>query len=300
MPDQCSHTGFPHGGCTANFRHVCQPFCGGGRGVLNQVQGDRDVVIAFASRSIRLSQRRYCTTRQEMLAAVVMCTHFRSYIRGAQFTLCTDHSSLRWLQKFWNSDGMLAPPAMSSQLVVPDREHQDLIRRFACHLGVSRTAYRLLDRIYWPGLHQECPLISGLRCSLFGPEVSLPTAGSHGTCRGGPPMGLGGDGSSGHVSYDPKAQLVRPGHGGLFLSMERGLLLLMHFFSKLFAGSECRLSFLVHIVGWTGLACDPEKILAVRNWHAPSSVKGVHQFVGFIGYYRQFRTLRVYRSRWWP
>ena len=37
-----------------------------------------------------------------------MCTHFRSYLSGAQFTLRTDHRSLRWLQKFRNSDGMLA------------------------------------------------------------------------------------------------------------------------------------------------------------------------------------------------
>ena len=37
-----------------------------------------------------------------------MCTHFRSYLRGAQFTLRTDHSSLRWLQKFRYEDGMLA------------------------------------------------------------------------------------------------------------------------------------------------------------------------------------------------
>ena len=78
------------------------------RGVLNQIQGDREVVIAYASRSLRLSQRQYCTTRREMLAAVVMCTHFRSYLRGAQFTLRTDHCSLRWLQKFCNGDGMLA------------------------------------------------------------------------------------------------------------------------------------------------------------------------------------------------
>ena len=76
-------------------------------GVLNQIQGDREVVIVYASRSLRLSQRRYCTTRREMLAAVDMCTHFRSYLRGAQFTLRTDHSSLRWLQKFCNGDGML-------------------------------------------------------------------------------------------------------------------------------------------------------------------------------------------------
>ena len=77
-------------------------------GVLNQVQGDREVVIAYASRSLHLYQRWYCTMRREMLAAVVMCTHFRSYLRNAQFTLRTDHSSLRWLHKFRNSDGMLA------------------------------------------------------------------------------------------------------------------------------------------------------------------------------------------------
>ena len=71
------------------------------------LQDDREVVIAYASRSLRLSQRRYCTTRWEMLAALVMCTHFRSYLRGAQFTLRTDHSALRWLQKFRNEDGML-------------------------------------------------------------------------------------------------------------------------------------------------------------------------------------------------
>ena len=69
-------------------------------GVLGQIQNEEEVVIAYASRS-RISQRRYCTTRQEMLAAVVMCTDFRSYLRGSQFTL-------RWLQKFKNEDGMLA------------------------------------------------------------------------------------------------------------------------------------------------------------------------------------------------
>ena len=53
-------------------------------GVLSQLLKEGEVVIAYASRSLRLSQRRYCTTRREMLAAVVMCTHFRSYLRGEQ------------------------------------------------------------------------------------------------------------------------------------------------------------------------------------------------------------------------
>ena len=46
--------------------------------------------------------------------------------------------------------------------------------------------------------------------------------------------------------------------------------------------------FLGHIVGRTGLACDPAKLSAVRNWHAPDKVKAVRQFVGFVGYYRRF------------
>ena len=46
--------------------------------------------------------------------------------------------------------------------------------------------------------------------------------------------------------------------------------------------------FLGHIVGWTGLACDPAKLSAVQNWHAPDKVKAVRQFVGFVGYYRRF------------
>ena len=66
-------------------------------GVLSQLQKEGEVVIAYDSHSLRLSQRRYCTTRREMLAAVVMCTHFRSYLRGEQFTLRTDHRMLaRW------------------------------------------------------------------------------------------------------------------------------------------------------------------------------------------------------------
>ena len=39
--------------------------------------------------------------------------------------------------------------------------------------------------------------------------------------------------------------------------------------------------FLGHIVGRTGLAYDPAKLSAVRNWHAPDKVKAVRQFVGW-------------------
>ena len=51
---------------------------------------------------------------------------------------------------------------------------------------------------------------------------------------------------------------------------------------------QTEVAFLGHIVARTSLACDTENISAVRNWHAPGSVKQVRQFVDFIGYYRRF------------
>ena len=50
---------------------------------------------------------------------------------------------------------------------------------------------------------------------------------------------------------------------------------------------QTEVAFIGHIVGRTGLACDPEKLSAVWNWHKPNRVKAVRQFVGFVGYYRR-------------
>ena len=76
-------------------------------GVLSQIQNDVECVIAYCSRALRPSQRKYCTTKREMLAAVSMCIQFRSYLRGARFTLRTDHKSLVWLHHFKDSEGMM-------------------------------------------------------------------------------------------------------------------------------------------------------------------------------------------------
>ena len=42
------------------------------------------------------------------LAAVAMCIQFRSYLRGARFTLRTDHKSLVWLHRFKDTEGMMS------------------------------------------------------------------------------------------------------------------------------------------------------------------------------------------------
>ena len=45
-------------------------------GVLSQIQNDQERVVAYCSRALRPSQKRYCTTKREMLAAVAMCIQF--------------------------------------------------------------------------------------------------------------------------------------------------------------------------------------------------------------------------------
>ena len=74
-------------------------------GVLSQIQNDVECVIAYCSRALRPSQRKYCTTKREMLVAVSMCIQFRSYLCGAKFTLRTHHRSLVWLHRFKDTEG---------------------------------------------------------------------------------------------------------------------------------------------------------------------------------------------------
>ena len=46
--------------------------------------------------------------------------------------------------------------------------------------------------------------------------------------------------------------------------------------------------FLGHVVSRDGLQCNPEKIEPVNKWSVPTSVKAVHEFLEFTGYYRRF------------
>ena len=64
-------------------------------------------VVAYCSHALRPSQRRYYSTKREMLAAVALCIQFRSYLRGANFTLRTNHKSLVWLHRIKDTEGIM-------------------------------------------------------------------------------------------------------------------------------------------------------------------------------------------------
>ena len=76
--------------------------------VLSQRIDGQEKVVAYASRALTKSERKYCVTRKELLAVVHFVKYFRHYLYGKRFTVRTDHGSLRWLLNFKNPEGQLA------------------------------------------------------------------------------------------------------------------------------------------------------------------------------------------------
>jgi transposase InsO family protein len=76
---------------------------------LSQIQGGQERVIAYGSYALTNEQRRYCTTRKELLAVIRFLRQFRHYLLGPkEFVVRTDHSSLTWLMNFRDPQGQLA------------------------------------------------------------------------------------------------------------------------------------------------------------------------------------------------
>ena len=77
--------------------------------VLSQSMEDGcEHVIAYASQVLTKPECHYCVTRCELLAVVTFVQHFRPYLLGRKFLLCTDHGSLTWLWNFREPEVQLA------------------------------------------------------------------------------------------------------------------------------------------------------------------------------------------------
>ena len=76
--------------------------------VPSQQHKGKEVVVAYASCTLSKSERKYCVTRKELLAAVKFIQHFCPYLLCNPFVLRTDHGSLTWLQNFKEPEGQLA------------------------------------------------------------------------------------------------------------------------------------------------------------------------------------------------
>lgn len=75
---------------------------------LCQIQNGKEQIVCFASKVLTPAQRKYCTTRKELLAIITFTRQFRHFLLGNTFILRTDHNSLIWLLNFKNIEGQLA------------------------------------------------------------------------------------------------------------------------------------------------------------------------------------------------
>lgn len=76
--------------------------------VLSQEIHGKLRVIAYASRTLSKSERRYCVTRKELLAVVFAFKRFRHYLYGHKVFVRTDHSALKWVLNFKDPQGQVA------------------------------------------------------------------------------------------------------------------------------------------------------------------------------------------------
>ena len=76
--------------------------------VLSQAIEGEEKVVAYASKTLTRTERKYCATCREMLALVWATHHFRPYLYGHRFVLRTDHSALQWLHNFKEPEGQTA------------------------------------------------------------------------------------------------------------------------------------------------------------------------------------------------
>ena len=75
--------------------------------VLSQLQDSTERVIAYASKGLSESHCNYCTTYRELLAIDELVLYYKHFLLGRPFRIWTDHSSLRWLHRFKDAEGLV-------------------------------------------------------------------------------------------------------------------------------------------------------------------------------------------------
>ena len=113
---------------------------------------DGDHVIAYASRTLTASEKKYSVTEKECLAIVWGIEKMRPYLEGYHFTVITDHQSLRWLHSIKSPSGRLARWSVYLQQFDFDiRYRKGVLNRIADTLSRDPVAHctdEITDPIY--------------------------------------------------------------------------------------------------------------------------------------------------------
>jgi len=109
--------------------------------VLSQLQTNGERVIAYASRTLSAPERKYETTRKELLAVVYGLKRFCQYLLGRHFAIRTDHAALSWLRR--TPEPM---PQLARWLTFIEQFHYEVVHRSETkHADVDRLSRRPIE-----------------------------------------------------------------------------------------------------------------------------------------------------------
>lgn len=113
--------------------------CGVGGVLFQKDDSGNERVLYYHSQKLNSAQRNYTITELECLAAIVCVKKFRPFIEMQDFTIITDHASLKWLMSQKDLSGRLARWSLKLQGFVFDIEHRK---------GTENVVPDALSRIY--------------------------------------------------------------------------------------------------------------------------------------------------------
>lgn len=108
------------------FYIQCDASTSGVGGVLYQIDNDgNENVLYYYSQKLNSAQKNYSITELECMAAIICVKKFRPFIEMQDFTIITDHASLKWLMDQKELSGRLARWSLKLQSFIPFKiEHR--------------------------------------------------------------------------------------------------------------------------------------------------------------------------------
>jgi hypothetical protein len=117
--------------------------------VLAQGQLEKELPIAYASRSLNMAERNYSTSEKELLVIVRSTKHFRPYLYGRKFKITTDHKPLMWIMNVKDPSSRL----LRWRIKLEEYDYEIIYKK-----GALNTNANALSRVNEITAEKETPL----------------------------------------------------------------------------------------------------------------------------------------------
>nr|GEW19129.1 putative reverse transcriptase domain-containing protein [Tanacetum cinerariifolium] len=232
-------------------------YCDASNKGLGAVLMQREKVISYASRQLKIHEKNYTTRDLELGAVVFALKIWRHYLYGTKCIVFTDHKSLQHILD-------------QKELNMRQRRWLELLSDYDCeiryHLGKANVVADALSR-----KEREPPL--RVRALVMTIGLDLPRQILNAQTEARKPENIKEEDVGGMLvenSRDPKKvrkEKLEPKEHEEHLKTILGLLKKEEF---------------------QGIHVDPAKIESVKDWTSPKSPTEIRQFLGLAGYYRRF------------